>query len=162
MMVQREMLEQLDTVFQVNRAGGPCMPDAQRLIGPRCGNTMASASTRATPSSPWRRSASACLEETSRELDERVALRLADFEAAAGKVQTRAGQLIAAQFNDSVAALRSGLESDVTAAGVKALEMVTRIEQANRPPAVLRWMAIAFALALFAAGIVIGAWFPHS
>jgi hypothetical protein len=45
---------------------------------------------------------------------------------------------------------------------VKALEMVTRIEQANRPPAVLRWMAIAFALALFAAGIVIGAWFPHS
>ena len=73
-------------------------------------------------------------------------------------------KVIATQFNESVAALRSGLESDVTAAGVKALEMVTRIEQADRRPIVLRWMAMAFAsaLALFAAGIVIGAWFLHS
>ena len=137
------------------------MPDAQRLIGLVAEHDGIRVD-KGDPIFALATVCQACLEETSRELDERVALRLADFEAAVGKVQTRAGQLIAAQFNDSVAALRSGLESDVTAAGVKALEMVTRIEQANRPPALLRWMAIAFALALFAAGIVIGAWFPHS
>ena len=139
------------------------MPDAQRLIGLVAEHDGIRVD-KGDPIFALATVCQACLEETSRKLDERVALRLADFEAAVGKVQTRAGQLIAAQFNEGVTALRSGLENDVTAAGVKALEMVTRIEQANRRPIVLRWMAIAFAsaLALFAGGIVIGAWFLHS
>jgi hypothetical protein len=139
------------------------MPDAQRLIGLVAEHDGIRVD-KGDPIFALATVCQACLEETSRELDERVALRLGDFEAAVGKVQARAGQLIAAQFNESVAALRSGLESDVTAAGVKALEIVTRIEQANRLPFALPRIAIVFAsaLALFAAGIVIGAWFPHS
>ena len=82
-----------------------------------------------------------------------------DFEEAVRKVQTRAGQLVAAEFNDRVGAIRSELQRDIALAGARANEIVYRAEQANRHPVMLRWAVIGTlaALALFLMGLWIGA-----
>ncbi len=100
----------------------------------------------------------AYLEETIQTFDDRIAERLADFEIAVRKIQTRAGQLIAAEFNDRVASIRAELENDIAAAGIQAVEIVHRVEQANRRPVMLRWAALGIlgAILMFAAGLWTG------
>ena len=103
------------------------------------------------------------LERTAEELVKDVRLGLREFEDAVHKVQTRAGQLVAAEFNDRVAALRGELQRDITLAGAKATEFVFRLEQANRYPVMLRWAALGIfaALALLLIGFWIGARYTH-
>ena len=86
-----------------------------------------------------------------------------DFEEAVGKVQTRAGRAIAAEFNDRVASIRTELQRDITLAGARANEIVFRAEQANRHPVMLRWAVLGTvaALALFLTGLWIGARYMH-
>jgi CHASE3 domain sensor protein len=86
-----------------------------------------------------------------------------DFEEAVRKVQTRAGQLVAAEFNDRVGAIRSELQRDIALAGARANEIVYRAEQANRHPVMLRWAVVGTlaALALFLMGLWIGARYMH-
>jgi hypothetical protein len=99
------------------------------------------------------------LQHTSEELIKGVEAGLREFEEAVQRVQARAGQLVAAEFNDRVAALRGELQRDITFAGAKATEFVYRVEQANRQPIMLRWtvLGIMVALALFLLGLWIGA-----
>ena len=103
------------------------------------------------------------LEHTTDEIVKRVGISLREFEEAVQKVQTRAGQLVAAEFNDRVAAFRGELQRDVTLAGAKATEFVYRVEQANRQPVMLRWAALGTvaALSLFLIGLWIGARYMH-
>jgi hypothetical protein len=105
----------------------------------------------------------AYLEEAGRQIEASIRERLAEFEAAVGKVQARAGQLVAAEFNDRVASIRSELQQDIVLAGAKANEIVFRAEQANRQPVILRWatLGIVAALALFLIGLWIGARYMH-
>jgi hypothetical protein len=88
---------------------------------------------------------------------------LREFEEAVQKVQTRAGQLVAAELNDRVASIRAELQQDIVLAGAKANEIVYRAEQANRQPVMLRWatLGIVGALALFLIGLWIGARYMH-
>ena len=105
----------------------------------------------------------AYLEEAGRQIEASIRERLAEFEAAVGKVQARAGQLVAAEFNERVASIRSELQQDIVLAGAKANEIVFRAEQANRQPVILRWatLGIVAALALFLIGLWIGARYMH-
>jgi len=103
------------------------------------------------------------LQHTADELAKNVRVALREFEEAVEKVQTRAGQLVAAEFNDRAAMLRSELQWDIVLAGAKATEIVFRLEQANRRPVMLRWatLGIVVALALFLSGIWMGARYMH-
>jgi len=103
------------------------------------------------------------LEHSADELVKGIHTGLRDFEESVRKVQTRAGQLVAAEFNERAAALRSELQTDIVLAGAKANEIVYRAEQANRQPVMLRWAVLGTiaALALFLIGLWIGARYMH-
>jgi hypothetical protein len=105
----------------------------------------------------------AYLEEAGRQIETSISRHLAEFEAAVAKVQTRAGQLVAAEFNDRVASIRGELQQDIVLAGAKANEIVYQAEQANRHPVMLRWAVsgTVAALALFLIGLWIGARYMH-
>ena len=103
------------------------------------------------------------LEHSTDELVAGIRASMHDFEEAVRKVQTRAGQLVAAEFNDRVGAIRSELQRDIALAGARANEIVYRAEQANRHPVMLRWAVVGTlaALALFLMGLWIGARYMH-
>lgn len=103
------------------------------------------------------------LEHSADELVQGIHVSLQEFEESVRKVQTRAGQLIAAEFKERVAALRSELQRDITLAGAKANEFVYRAEQANRQPVMLRWAVLGTitSLSLFLLGLWIGARYLH-
>ena len=100
----------------------------------------------------------AYIDEAGRRFDELVKNRIAELEAAAGRIEKRAGQLVAQEFNDHLAAVRNSLQTDITLAGAKANEIIYRIEQANGYPVMVRWTAIGIVLTvvMFAFGVVIG------
>ncbi len=103
------------------------------------------------------------LEHSADELVAGVRASMNDFEEAVRKVQTRAGQLVAAEFNDRVGSIRSELQRDIALAGTRANEIVYRAEQANRHPVMLRWAVVGTlaALALFLMGLWIGVRYLH-
>ena len=103
------------------------------------------------------------LQRSADELASGLRMGLREFEEAVQKVQTRAGQLVAADLNDRVASIRAELQQDIVLAGAKANEIVYRAEQANRHPVMLRWatLGIIGALALFLIGLWIGARYMH-
>ena len=106
----------------------------------------------------------AYLEEAGRQIEASMGKHLTEFEAAVAKVQTRAVQLVAAEFNDRVASIRSELQKDIVLAGAKANEIVLRAEQANRHPVMLRWAVLGtvVSLALLMLGLWIGARYLHT
>ena len=106
----------------------------------------------------------AYLEEAGRQIEASMSKHLTEFEAAVAKVQTRAGQLLAAECNDRVASIRSELQKDIVLAGAKANELVYRAEQANRHPVMLRWAVLGtvVSLALLVLGLWIGARYLHT
>jgi hypothetical protein len=105
----------------------------------------------------------AYLEEGGKQIEASIREHLGEFEASVAKVQTRAGQLVAAEFNDRITAIRGALQQDITLAGAKASEIVFRVEQANRHPVMLRWatLGIVAGLALLLMGLWIGARYLH-
>lgn len=106
----------------------------------------------------------AYLEEAGRQIETSMSKHLTEFEAAVAKVQTRAGQLLAAECNDRVASIRSELQKDIVLAGAKANEIVFRAEQANRHPVMLRWAVLGtvVSLTLLVLGLWIGARYLHT
>lgn len=105
----------------------------------------------------------AYIDEAGRRFDELITHRLANFEAAAGRIEKRTGQLIAQEFEEHVATVRRSLQTDITLAGAKANEIVFRMEQAYRYPVILRWTAIGLlcGLALLCVGIWVGVNYGH-
>src|SRR5262249_39641511 len=103
------------------------------------------------------------LERAAEEIVNGIRTSMHEFEEAVGRVQTRAGQAVAAEFNDRVACIRTELQRDIALAGAKANEIVFRAEQANRHPVMLRWAVLGTvaALALFLMGLWIGACYIH-
>jgi hypothetical protein len=102
------------------------------------------------------------LEKTSEQITERIRVELKDFEEAVARVERRAGHLIAQEFNEHLDAVRKSLQIDITLAGGKANEIIYRIEQANRYPVMVRWVAIGIvcSLVMFALGVVLGWGYP--
>ena len=65
------------------------------------------------------------LEHSTDELVAVIRASMHDFEEAVRKVQTRAGQLVAAEFNDRVGAIRSELQRDIALAGAGPMKSCT-------------------------------------
>jgi hypothetical protein len=98
------------------------------------------------------------LEESVQDLCEQLRERIADFEASAQKLETRAGQVLATQVRESASEIRKQLYSDVNAAGMKCREILHQVQKAHRWPALLRWAAIGlvFGFILFFCGVWVG------
>lgn len=99
------------------------------------------------------------LEELTAELAGRIGLNLRDFESSVQKIQTRAGKLVAQEFNERAAALRHELEGDLQVAGSKAADLVYKVHQAHTRRFLVRWTLVGLfpTLALFGSGLWIGA-----
>jgi CHASE3 domain sensor protein len=144
----------------VSATPGPRREDLVRLVAERHG-------IRVEKDDPLFAVGTICeahIDDASRRLNELIRQRIADFEAAVAKVQRRAGQLIAEEFNDRVVALRNELQKDVALAGAKANEAVFRVEQANRHAIIVRWTVIGClsALLMFTLGVIVGwGYLPH-
>lgn len=104
------------------------------------------------------------LERYSDQIGQRLISSLKQLDDGMNKVQQRAGQLLAADFNDRLASMRKALEDDIAVAGARANEFVFRAEQANRHPVMIRWAVTGTvaALILFLMGLWIGARYIHS
>ena len=98
------------------------------------------------------------LEETVRFVCDQLGTRIAEFEASAQKLETRAGTVLAQQVRESAAEIRREIQRDVHAAGLRSGELLNRIHEAHRRPAVLRWTAVGILIAffLFCSGIWVG------
>lgn len=98
------------------------------------------------------------LEKSTEQISERMRIEIKVFEEAIAKVQRRAGQLVAEEFNAHLGAVRESLQNDITIAGGKANEILYRIEQANRYPVMIRWTAIGIvcSMVMFGLGVVLG------
>src|SRR5262245_34488566 len=59
------------------------------------------------------------LERAAEEIVDGIRTSMHDFEEAVGKVQTRAGQAVASEFNDRVASIRTELQRDIALAGAR-------------------------------------------
>jgi hypothetical protein len=89
------------------------------------------------------------LEETVRAVCDQLGTRIAEFETSAQKLETRAGTVLAQQVRESAAEIRREIQRDVHSAGLKSRELLNRIHEAHRRPAVLRWTAVGILIAIF-------------
>jgi hypothetical protein len=98
------------------------------------------------------------LEEVMVELLGEVRSAITEFDEAAGRVQSRAGSLLASQVKDAAATIRRELGGDIAAAGQQAREFVFEVHRAHSKAARERWLALGLACAviLFVAGILLG------
>ncbi len=98
------------------------------------------------------------LEETVRAVCDQFGTRIAEFEASAQKLETRAGTVLAQQVRESAAEIRREIQHDVHAAGLRSRELLNRIHEAHRRPVLVRWTAIGILIAflLFCCGIWVG------
>ena len=98
------------------------------------------------------------LEETVREIRDHIRESIAEFDNSMQKVQVRAGRAVAQEFNERAAALRRELQADITTAGSKAAELVSKINKAHARPARIRWTVagIVLTILVFAAGFFAG------
>jgi hypothetical protein len=98
------------------------------------------------------------LEEVLTELLGKIEHAVADFDAAAARVQTRAGGLLASEVKEAAVAIRRELQSDIAGAGQQAREFVLQVHRAHCGVALRKWMApgIICAVLLFALGVFVG------
>jgi len=98
------------------------------------------------------------LEESIEAIHSRIVEDLALFEAAAKKVQTRAGTVLAAEVRESAAGIRQELERDVQDARLQASKFVRQVEAAyqQRMSAQKRTIAVLAAALLFSCGVWAG------
>ena len=106
------------------------------------------------------------LEESLEAIHSRIVEDLALFEAAAKKVQTRAGTVLAAEVRESAAGIRQELERDVQDARLQASKIVRQVEAACQQRMSAQQVAIAAlaAVLLFFVGVWAGRiralWWP--
>jgi GAF domain-containing protein len=98
------------------------------------------------------------LEESLEAIHSRIAEDLAMFEAAAGKMHTRAGTVLAAEVRESAAGIRQELERDVQDARLQASQIVRQVEAAYKQRVSAQTLAIAVLAAalLFSCGVWAG------
>jgi hypothetical protein len=98
------------------------------------------------------------LEQVIMEALGKVHQAVADFEAAAGRVQTRAGGLLASEVKNAAAAIRCELGTDIAAAGQDARAFVLDVHRAHSRAALEKWIALGVfcGLLLFLCGVFVG------
>ncbi len=98
------------------------------------------------------------LEESLEAIHSHIVEDLALFEAAAKKVQTRAGTVLAAEVRESAAGIRQELERDIQDARLQASRIVRQVEAAyqQRMSAQKLTIAVLAAALLFSCGVWAG------
>ncbi len=98
------------------------------------------------------------LERTLEIVHEHVDATIARFDASVQKAEKRAGTMLAQEVKESATQMRQGLQTEIRNAGLKSLEFVHAVNEANRRPARIRWWAAGLitGLALFASGVWVG------
>ena len=98
------------------------------------------------------------LEETLRDAEHRFKGIISEFEANVRTVERNAGKILAEHVKDYTAAMRQGLMGDIGAAGMRAQELVERVNRAQEHPNRIFWASIGLlsALGLFCSGVWFG------
>jgi hypothetical protein len=98
------------------------------------------------------------LEESAQKLQDKLLGIIAEFEANVRGVERCAGKVLAQEVRDCAGEMRRELQNDITAAGMKARELVYRIHEAHQRPNLIVWASIGLlcGLALFSGGVWFG------
>lgn len=98
------------------------------------------------------------LDQATREFQEQLQTRIAEFHASMEKAERRAGSMLAQKVKESADLMRRGLQNDIHIAGLKAREIVHLVNEAHRRPALIRWSAVGLVAGalLFSGGIWLG------
>ncbi len=113
------------------------------------------------PSDPWIALVtmnSLILEHSLETVDAKIRATIGEFDASVQKAEKRAGTMLAQEVKESAQQLRQGLQNDTRIAGLKSLEFVHAVNEANRRPARIRWCAAGLmaGAALFGSGVWVG------
>lgn len=94
------------------------------------------------------------------EVLQRVSSTAREFEQAADKVQTRAGMVLAQEVRDCAAGLRKEMMKEIGGTFPRQQARSRLISHALSMIEVLKWFVVGpvFAVALFLAGVWVGAW----
>jgi hypothetical protein len=98
------------------------------------------------------------LEKVSRALQEQICATICEFGASMEKAEIRAGDILAQKVKESSAQIRQELQKDIDLAGLKARELVSKVNEAHRRAALIRWSAVGLAAGalLLGGGICLG------
>jgi hypothetical protein len=98
------------------------------------------------------------LEESLRDVVDRFKAIITEFESHVRVVERRAGKVLAQEVKECAAEMRRGLQGDISAAGLKARELVQSVHESHERPNVIFWTSIGLlcALALFFSGVWFG------
>jgi hypothetical protein len=98
------------------------------------------------------------LDQATREFQEQLQTRIAEFQASMEKAERRAGCMLAQKVKESADLMQRGLQNDIQIAGLKAREIVHLVNEAHRRPALIRWSAVGLTagVLLFGGGVWLG------
>lgn len=98
------------------------------------------------------------LEHSLETVHDEIRATIGEFDASVQKAEKRAGTMLAQEVKESSQQMRQGLQNDIRVAGVKSLEFVHAVNEANRRPARIRWCAVGLVAgaALFGSGVWVG------
>jgi hypothetical protein len=101
------------------------------------------------------------LEEVLTEVLGKIDQAVADFDAAAARVQTRAGGLLAGEVKNAAAALRRELGAGIAGTVHEASAFVREVHRAHSRVRLEKWMALGVVcgLVLFVCGVLVGRMF---
>ena len=104
------------------------------------------------------------LEETIREINMQVDVRIAALTESIEKVERLAGKRLAQEIKASGTEMRREIQEDVKEAGWKARELILQISRSNCRPALIRWTAIGIlgGILMFIAGVCFGWYVPFT
>ena len=98
------------------------------------------------------------LESTVADAEDRIRRAASEFYDGAERLQVRAGSLLAKEVRECSAAIRAELAKDISVAGLRAAEMVRKVDTAHSRASQLRWATAGLLLAMivFLAGVTVG------
>jgi hypothetical protein len=101
------------------------------------------------------------LEDVLTEVVGKIERTVEDFDAAAARVQAKAGGLLASEVKEAAAAIRRELGADIAAAGHDARALVLEVHRAHSRVKLEKWMALGVicGLVLFLCGVFVGRMF---
>lgn len=98
------------------------------------------------------------LEESVRELQSDLRTIITEFEANVQSVERHAGKVLAKEVKQCASEIRAELRKDIDSAGLKARELVQRVNDAHQRPNAIMWASIGLlcAIGLFCSGVWFG------
>jgi hypothetical protein len=98
------------------------------------------------------------LESAVADAEARIRRAASEFYDGAERLQVRAGSSLAKEVRECSAAIRAELAKDISVAGLRAAEMVRKVDHAHSRASQLRWATACLLLAIivFLAGVSVG------